>query len=440
MSFPLEDRVPFTPRTAREKQRDTIRMLQDQVLELSAQALLRGAQNQERFIIRTLGFNNVSFHSGSFVVLLISIENSTRLHFNTALEDFTFDDLIESYVIIRAIVEETLSDKFLCLTAAEEHTVTCILNPALEGFPSSPAILDEVHAKAEQIQSIIFENVGIDLTFYISQVHSNLEGIATAYQEAQRMLEYARLVMDKRPSVIDSREYLRLHDSSLPLNEYYTALRAFLNSSARMHFSEAISFLFKLLDLYAEQNFSTLIGLKEFGIWCLQSTCGFAGRDDNSEKWSEQFAYARQKIENAQKMEEIRLSCQEFFDSLTAEEPSPKLTKQIDIEEICRFIDAYYFDPALSVTTIAEKFDTSISSLSKTFKKQTGTNLLTYIHLTRVNASKQLIIETSKTNGEIAQSVGYLSGWSFARSFKRILGITPTEYRSLYRPPESEEK
>ena len=59
-------------------------------------------------------------------------------------------------------------------------------------------------------------------------------------------------------------------------------------------------------------------------------------------------------------------------------------------------------------------------------------NLLDYLHTTRLAEAKKLLNETDLGVSEIAARVGYYSGWTLARVFKRYEGITPTAYRKAF--------
>jgi AraC family transcriptional regulator len=48
----------------------------------------------------------------------------------------------------------------------------------------------------------------------------------------------------------------------------------------------------------------------------------------------------------------------------------------------------------------------------------------------RVTRAQQLIRETSRSLIEIALDVGYTSPSHFAQVFRRVVGMTPTEFRS----------
>lgn len=67
--------------------------------------------------------------------------------------------------------------------------------------------------------------------------------------------------------------------------------------------------------------------------------------------------------------------------------------------------------------------------LSKHFSKNTGMSYTEYVCRFRVNEACYLLMNTSSTMLDIAYECGFDCLRSFNRSFKSILGISPSEYR-----------
>lgn len=101
--------------------------------------------------------------------------------------------------------------------------------------------------------------------------------------------------------------------------------------------------------------------------------------------------------------------------------------------KVIKFVAAHYQDPSLSVEIICDEMGKSRSYLSRMFKENTGMNLLDFLHTTRITEAKRLLTETSLSVSDIGERVGYYSGWTLARVFKRYEGITPSTYREAFR-------
>lgn len=100
------------------------------------------------------------------------------------------------------------------------------------------------------------------------------------------------------------------------------------------------------------------------------------------------------------------------------------------IDQILDFIQNNYHDMDLSLTLIADKFSISDVYLSAFFKEQTGENFYTYLQELRIQKAKELLMQTDMPVSEIVNTIGYSSYNTFAKAFKRIVGMSATDYRT----------
>lgn len=70
------------------------------------------------------------------------------------------------------------------------------------------------------------------------------------------------------------------------------------------------------------------------------------------------------------------------------------------------------------------------SQLQKLFKEQCGMGIIEYFSLMKINASKELIRSRNMNFTQISEYLGYTSIHYFSRQFKKITGMTPSEYAS----------
>ncbi len=96
---------------------------------------------------------------------------------------------------------------------------------------------------------------------------------------------------------------------------------------------------------------------------------------------------------------------------------------------IVSFVEAHYNDPDLSLALIADQFDISQSYLSCLFKQTQGVNISSFIENIRIEKAKDLLKTTDLTIVRISEMTGYGSTNSFCRAFKRVTGMSTSEYR-----------
>lgn len=100
-------------------------------------------------------------------------------------------------------------------------------------------------------------------------------------------------------------------------------------------------------------------------------------------------------------------------------------------DKILTIINERYSENTLSLESIADEFNMSPSYISRYFKNQTGTTLMKYIDIIRMNKAKELLRNTSLVIREIVNSVGYVDEANFMRKFRKNEGMTAMQYRNI---------
>ena len=100
-----------------------------------------------------------------------------------------------------------------------------------------------------------------------------------------------------------------------------------------------------------------------------------------------------------------------------------------------RLLDEYFDSKAPqenglpSVKYFADKVFLSPNYFGDMISKQTGKTVTEYIQDKLIGRAKELLLSTSKPMSEIAYSLGFQYPQHMSRMFKRIVGITPNEFR-----------
>ena len=93
------------------------------------------------------------------------------------------------------------------------------------------------------------------------------------------------------------------------------------------------------------------------------------------------------------------------------------------------YIGEHYSDPNITVGSIAQHVGVSEGHLSHIFKKETDYTLLNYLTRLRIHKAMQLLQEGTIKVYEVAERVGYRDITYFSATFKKLTGVTPTEYQ-----------
>ncbi|WP_166239735.1 response regulator [Paenibacillus turpanensis] len=98
------------------------------------------------------------------------------------------------------------------------------------------------------------------------------------------------------------------------------------------------------------------------------------------------------------------------------------------IDRAIRFIHDRYKEE-LSMEEAAEHVNLSPYYFSKMFKTQIGATFIDYLTDLRITEAKRLIAQQELSLKEICYEVGYRDPNYFSRVFKKVTGVTPSEYR-----------
>lgn len=106
-------------------------------------------------------------------------------------------------------------------------------------------------------------------------------------------------------------------------------------------------------------------------------------------------------------------------------------SKRQNLLEIRNYLDEHYFDK-ISLDELAGKFFINKFYLTRVFKEQFGLSINNYLLQIRITHAKHLLRFTDKTVETIGFECGMGAVHYFSRVFKKVEGISPSEYRRMW--------
>lgn len=107
---------------------------------------------------------------------------------------------------------------------------------------------------------------------------------------------------------------------------------------------------------------------------------------------------------------------------------SPDIRMNAVAEMIRNYIDENYWED-ISLQTAASAMNYSDAYFCRIFKQCFDKSFIVYLSEYRVDKAKELLSDVKNNVKDISQKVGYRDSNYFAKVFKRVAGVTPTEYR-----------
>lgn len=90
-------------------------------------------------------------------------------------------------------------------------------------------------------------------------------------------------------------------------------------------------------------------------------------------------------------------------------------------------------DSPLRVSDIADRFAMSERNFSRAFKKELSITPQQFIAHARIEAARRWLVESTLPIDKIARRCGFSSAEQMTQSFRRVMAISPAEYRQAHR-------
>ena len=101
------------------------------------------------------------------------------------------------------------------------------------------------------------------------------------------------------------------------------------------------------------------------------------------------------------------------------------------VQRVRAFVDAHYAEP-VSLDELAKAADMNKFVLLRAFTRERGITPYQYLLTVRINKAKELL-ERGAQPLEAAMSSGFTDQSHFTNAFKRFIGLTPGQYREIFR-------
>ncbi len=284
-------------------------------------------------------------------------------------------------------------------------------------------ILSCLVGQFELIQQACMNTLGLSVAVTLGEQPSEWRKLSSAYDKLRRQRQTRTGDGAHMVQTVDLEASSYTKERSP--RDKSEALSAYLDAGRRDEFLLLLDELIAsvpengapyLLELYYTVS---LVLLSYINRWELENEIADVSalmRHDDFVSWEEAFIFVRR---TAETLFELRSS----GESNRAAEAIRKV--QIYIGE--------HLNEDLSLVRLAGYIHFNPSYLSRLFKQACGVNLSEYIEGARIEQAKELLKSDDLKVLEVGARVGYAASPSFTRFFKKATGVTPQEYREMWR-------
>jgi two-component system response regulator YesN len=98
-----------------------------------------------------------------------------------------------------------------------------------------------------------------------------------------------------------------------------------------------------------------------------------------------------------------------------------------------QFIQQHFCESGLSLDMVSDALHISKARINAILKEDLGLSFSQYVTILRLGYVKKQLVQTPDKIQDIVTSAGYIDVSNFVRKFKNLEGITPGQYRQLYK-------
>lgn len=100
------------------------------------------------------------------------------------------------------------------------------------------------------------------------------------------------------------------------------------------------------------------------------------------------------------------------------------------VRRVMRVIGERYKDPRLNLENVANELPMSKVNLSRILNQQVGVTFRELLRSARIEEAKRMLASGRYSVKEVADRVGFVDSHYFSRSFKKLTGVSASDYRS----------
>lgn len=377
------------------------------ILENIFRKSLHGIMSNEEELEKYLG---TTFTMSYFILGNLTIDTELKNIYENKLNEF----------IIRNVFQEVLGENYALYVI--EHYKGYLLIANFLGNTHESIFEDAIH-RLNVGRNFLEEKIHQSYILTVSNLHSDIKYLSSAYIETQKALEYRMFFNDKKLVTYDS--ILKEDKPYLYSVEDQVFLSRHIMEGNK---EQALALCHQLFKNAFKDRDTSLENTKQM-IADIQITL-----DQIAYELGIDLINIDSKAYHTKKIEEVEETFKDMITFLCNDVQEQK-EQEIDkrIQSVISYIEKHYTNNNLTVSLIADVFGMQVSYLSRFFKEQTNENLLQYLTKYRIQKAKELLLDTDQNLNEIAQQVGLLNNVALIRSFKKYEYMTPNEYRVKYK-------
>lgn len=380
---------------------------------------------QERYIINILNSPNeytsdgnefVDFRYDYFCSIVIKLRPTD--HFN---DEYTSEDYNKIQTGIYSIIQAMFAEMFDSFAIpSENNTLYILLN-----LPDDKS-MDKIFDIAQSFQNLFEQDKKcINLHIGIGLILKGMEGMKMSHRQAMSMISAIPGI--NTTQITRENDSEKVKDQAISTILDFNAENSIYNNLIIGNVKKARSYILDLFDnnrdILSDRQVLTQFYMQIFNII-------FKAMKAKNISYGEEGANDLDTLlsilsNTSLEIHETMLSMLDQLETIV-----PVAGTKADINEILDYINNHYMED-MYLDGLSEQFGISPSYLSKLIKDHSGMNFVSYLASLRIEMAKKLLLETKMSITEIYEKCGFNNRTTFIRTFKKTIGLPPSDFRKL---------
>ena len=273
----------------------------------------------------------------------------------------------------------------------------------------------------EKINYALYSQIPLNIHTGISETADTPLTIAEEYEHVCRICDYAKYYKLRMPLIL----------SDLPHHQHVTfpvEVEMQLEKAVRSGSREQLEQLMRQI----KENHLRVLGGGPRPVMhnlevvrCVLLRC-MEGEPEDAVK---EFLKKIHRVRNVEEMEQTIFEVWDYFAQKRVQDED-KATEELK-QEIEKKIEQEYSSPDFNLAVVADWLQMPEKKLYRDFKKMYGVSFSSYLEVLRMRYAQEKLKDGQAVQ-DVATAVGYGSDYSFRRAFKRVVGVTPSDYQKMH--------
>lgn len=335
-------------------------------------------------------------------------------------QDSSRNQLDASMISAKVICSSTL-----CCEESQIYVFVSVNGDMVLIFPEhSPTDRAGIKARLERCISIINQTLKLDVFVSIGSTGNSFQQAHVSYESANELQSYS--LIQPRNSLIDHDEviqavYERQRKLVIDFQSFNRMLIAKQEDDCIRFIDDVFNRLGTIRGLTPKsvQNIAIEI-LYHLNNTITNSTKGTHMSDDDDISFTD--------VYSIHTLEELKGWLKLVAGNAIGQLKAGSNNHSPHIQMVLAYIYKNY-NKEITIKQLSTQFNISTAYLGQLFKNETGEMFTNYINSIRIEKAKELLSTTNMKASEISELVGYPNTNYFYRIFKKLTGISPTEFR-----------